>query len=114
MALIIPLGDTPTSANSLPLFNIQAVLEAGVTYTIRPYWNVRGNRWYFDVLDAQSINVLIASVPFSPGVGLTFRITGRQPPGDFRAFDTSLTGTPPAFGDLGGRVQLVYQFTTEL
>ena len=112
-AVLIPLGDTPSTANSLAAFSIVAVLDE-VSYTIEFQWNNGDTSsggagfWYFSVLDETG------SVRYSTGTKLTvgwphgFYTTGRTPPGWIMLVDTSGQDQEAGLLDLGGRCQLYY------
>ena len=91
----------------VPLFEIRTTLD-GREFLLLFDWNDRESRWYLSI---ESINheqlargiKLLSNRPL-----LRKKVDPRLPSGSLVAIDTTETGVPAGFADLGSRVRLIY------
>ncbi len=116
--------------NDLPEFEMQIPLEDGTTYTLKMKWNSRealapgpdGNLstgWYFEVWDAQGVNVLMGAQKMVADYPLMKNRSQRNPGGDFIVETTEGNGIDPGINDLVdvngvGRCRFLYFSKAEL
>jgi hypothetical protein len=97
----------PTEANNNPSF-IETIDLEGIYYKFKFSWNNRDTCWLLDIYNING-NVLIGGVKLVVNYELIshHKVTG-MPSGKLVLFDTSLTGDPCLFDDLGTRCVLYY------
>lgn len=104
--------DLPLVADS-PDFTVFTELE-GVAYGFRYRWSDREGSWFLDLLDAAGA-VVLAGRKLVADLPLLFRfVDPRLPPGDLFVVDTTGSGQPPSYGDLGRRILVQYLESTDL
>ncbi len=93
----------------VPHQSMQVDLD-GVKFNLTLHWNEREGAWYFDLLDASNVPLLMGT-KLVINVPLLRRMsTETKPPGEIVALDPSGNeGADPGLDDLGERVLLVYE-----
>lgn len=99
---------TLATRTDVPFYRMEVELDAK-SYVFDFAWNERLQAWFFNVLDAASLESILTGRRVVVGFPLWTRFrTPGLPPGDLSAIDTSDAGIDPLFAELGDRVLLVY------
>lgn len=111
MSVRIPF---PAGSEALPFFSITTPLD-GVVYTLQFRWNSRAGAYWMTLLNDVGDTVILGDVRVITILPMWFnRGANAGPPGALIFFDTSGRTLPPDFGELGGRVVLLYFSADEL
>lgn len=106
----IPNTQTIATTPGRPDYSMRTRLD-GRNYQLRFLWNMREERWYFDII-SDADELLAAGIKIIANRPLIrfYQWDVRLPPGEFRAVDLSTNGSPPGLFDMGKglRVELTY------
>lgn len=101
----------PTTANNNPSF-IETIDLEGIYYKFKFSWNNRDTCWLLDIYDIND-SLLLGGIKLVVNYELIshHKVIG-MPPGKLFLYDSSLTGEPCLFDDLGVRCLLLYVTST--
>lgn len=91
----------------LAIFNIEL---SGETFTLKIQYNKREDSWFFDILNADSLEPIRTGVKIVVDQSLlnTLRDLSIRPKGQFIAINNVSSKKDPAFEDLGNNIKLLY------
>lgn len=93
--------------NDLPAYSQRVDLD-GEIFTLAFRYNLRADRWFFDIKDEQE-NPVLVGLPLQAGVGLTARyVIEELPSNEFVIVNRDGSDTNPGREDLGELSQLLY------
>lgn len=94
-------------------YRFQVELESTI-YTLDFGFNSRSNLWYMSIYDQAGENLVVGDIPIQVNAPLTDQYVAEGlPPGRFIAIDETGKGKDPGVLDLGNRVKLIYEESSE-